>query len=86
MNLSKVSLGLNLVLLVAVLYLFYSVQQLKTNSLSSTSSGTANDELVKLNLPSNLVFINIDSIDAKLEVVKQMRKEMKVSVIVRRLH
>lgn len=76
MNISKISLGLNLASIIAIIYLFSQLQNLKKTTSNELITGFDSTQGPSISFPSNLVFINIDSIDAQLQIVKDLRKDM----------
>lgn len=78
MNLSKISLALNLILIVFLAYLWLEVRNLSkgNNTADSSIQKNINPSDGSLTYPKGLVYVNIDSIDAKLNIIKNLRKEM----------
>ncbi len=77
MSLSKLSLALNLVLVVLIVILFSKVSKLeKLNQSQPTIASNVIDTAFNTSQKHTLVYINVDSLDANYQMVKDMRDEL----------
>jgi Skp family chaperone for outer membrane proteins len=80
-KLAKIALGINAVLIVLVIVIFTKLQG--NNSNESIAETTIEDSLVSVETPTELTgkfgFFNLDSLNSKLSLFKEIENEMKSS-------